>query len=158
MTQSEHKGPVLFCYDGSDGSRAALAAAAELVDPSAEVVVLTVWEPLAARLALGGAFAIAPISNEGELDEQEESFAKETAQDGAQRAIQHGYKASAMTAASAEGPAQAILAVANEISARLIVCGQRGRNPSRAALLGSVSHTLAAHARRPVLIAPEKAS
>ncbi len=137
MTQSGHKGPVLFCYDGSDGSRAALQAAGELVDPSAEVVVLTVWEPIAARLALGGAFAtIAPITNEGELDEQEESFAKETAQDGAQRAIQHGYKASAMTTESAEGAAQAILAVADEISARLIVCGQRGRNPVRAALLG----------------------
>jgi nucleotide-binding universal stress UspA family protein len=157
MTQSGHKGPVLFCYDGSEGSRAALRAAAELVEPSVEVVVLTVWEPLAARLALGGAFAVGAVSNEGELDEQEESFAKAAAQDGAQRAIQHGYKASAMTAESAEGPARAILAVADEISARLIVCGQRGRNPVRAALLGSVSHTLAAHARRPVLIAPEKA-
>ena len=156
MTQSGHKGPVLFCYDGSEGSRAALTAAAELVDPTAEVVVLTAWEPLATRLALGGAFVGAP-SNEGELDEQEESFAKATAQDGAQRAVQHGYKASAMTAEATEGPARAILAVADEISARLIVCGQRGRNPVRAALLGSVSHTLASHTRRPVLIAPEKA-
>ncbi len=158
MTQTEHKGPVLFCYDGSEGSRAALSAAAELLEPSAEVVVLTVWEPLAARLALGGAFAVGALSNEGELDEQEESFAKAAAQEGAQRAIQRGFKASAMTTESAEGPALAILAVAEEISARLIVCGQRGRNPVRAALLGSVSHTLAAHARRPVLIAPEKAA
>ena len=158
MTQREHNGPVLFCYDGSEGSRAALSAAAELLESSAEVVVLTVWEPLAARLALGGAFAVGALSNEGELDEQEESFAKAAAQDGAQRAIQHGFKASAMTMESAEGPALAILAVAEEISARLIVCGQRGRNPVRAALLGSVSHTLAAHARRPVLIAPEKAA
>ena len=158
MTQREHKGPVLFCYDGSEGSRAALSAAAELLESSAEVVVLTVWEPLAARLALGGAFAVGALSNEGELDEQEESFAKAAGQDGAQRAIQHGFKASAMTTESAEGPALAILAVAEAISARLIVCGQRGRNPVRAALLGSVSHTLAAHARRPVLIAPEKAA
>jgi nucleotide-binding universal stress UspA family protein len=156
MTQSRPRGPVLFCYDGSEGSRAAMRAAAELVEPSVEVVVLTVWEPIAVRLALGGAFAPGSVPNEGELDGQEESFAKAAAEDGAQRAVQHGYKASAMTRESTEGIARAILAIADEISARLIVCGQRGRNPLRTVLLGSVSHTLAAHARRPVLIAPEK--
>lgn len=155
MTQT--KGPVLFCYDGSEGSREALRAAAELVEPAAEVVVLTVWEPIAVRLARSDAFAIGFLPNEGDLDAQEESLAQATAQDGAQRAVQHGFKASATTAESVEGAAQAILAVADEVSARLIVCGQRGRNPVRAALLGSVSHILAAHARRPVLIAPEKA-
>jgi nucleotide-binding universal stress UspA family protein len=61
-----------------------------------------------------------------------------------------------MTKESTEGIARAILAVSDEVSARLIVCGQRGRNPLRTVLLGSVSHTLAAHTRRPVLIAPEK--
>jgi nucleotide-binding universal stress UspA family protein len=156
MTQSGLRGPVLFCYDGSEGSRAAMRAAAGLVEPSVEVVVLTVWEPIAVRLALGGAFAAGSVPNEGELDGQEESFAKAAAEDGAQRAVQHGYKASAMTKESTEGIARAILAVADEVSARLIVCGQRGRNPLRTVLLGSVSHTLAAHTRRPVLIAPEK--
>jgi len=33
--------PVLFCYDGSDGSKTALAAAAELIKP-ADAVVLVV--------------------------------------------------------------------------------------------------------------------
>lgn len=156
MTQSGPRGPVLFCYDGSEGSRAALGAAAELVEPSVEVVVLTVWEPIAVRLARAGAFAAGSLPNEDDLDEQEESLAKAAAEDGAQRAVQHGYKASPVTKESTEGIAQAILAVADEISARLIVCGQRGRSPLRTALLGSVSHTLAAHTRRPVLIAPEK--
>jgi hypothetical protein len=32
-------GPVLFCYDGSEGSRAAMAAAAELVAYPAPAVV-----------------------------------------------------------------------------------------------------------------------
>lgn len=120
------------------------------------MVVLTVWEPIAVRLALGGAFAAGSLPNEGDLDEQQESFAKATAEDGAQRAVQHGHKAPAVTKESTEGIAQAILAVADEISARLIVCGQRGRSPLRTALPGSVSRTLAAHTRRPVLIAPGK--
>ncbi len=58
---------------------------------------------------------------------------------------------------SFQGVVEAILETADEVSARLIVCGQRGRGPIRAALLGSVSHALASHARRPVLIAPEAA-
>lgn len=157
MTWSGHRGPVLFCYDGSEGSRAAMRAAADLVEPSVEAVVLTVWEPVAVRLARSDPFALGFLSNEGDLDAQEESLAKAAAQDGAQRAVQHGYKASAMARGSAGGAAQTILEVADEVSARLIVCGQRGRNRVRAALLGSVSHVLAAHTRRPVLIAPEKA-
>lgn len=156
MTQTSPRGPVLFCYDGSDGSRSAMRAAAELIEPSVDVVVLTVWEPIAVRLALGGAFAAGPPSNEGELDQQEESFARSAAEDGVRRAVEHGFKASAMTKESTEGIARAVLAVADEISASLIVCGQRGRGPLKTALLGSVSHALAAHTRRPVLVAPEK--
>ena len=148
---------MLFCYEGSDGSREAMRAAADLIEPGVEVVVFTVWEPIAVRLALAGAFGAGSVpSNEGDLDEQEESFARATSEDGAQRAVEHGYTASAVTKESTEGTARAILDFADEISARLIVCGQRGRGPVRTALLGSVSHALAAHARRPVLIAPEK--
>ena len=158
MTQSKPIGPVLFCYDGSEGSRGAMRAAAELIEPSVDVTVLTVWEPLAIRLTFAGAFAAASVPYEGDLDEQEESLARAAAEEGAQRAVERGYKASAVTREATEGIAQAILAVADEISARLIVCGQRGRGPLRTALLGSVSHTLAAHTRRPVLIAPESSA
>ena len=57
---------------------------------------------------------------------------------------------------SFEGIPKAILETADHLSARLIVCGQRGRGVLRSALLGSVSHTLASHTRRPILIAPER--
>lgn len=158
MMQAGPHGPVLFCYDGSEGSRGALAAAADLIEPSSEVVILTVWEPIAARLALGGAFAAGSIPDEGELDGQEEASATAAAEEGARRAAQHGFKARAVTMESTLGIAQTILSVADEISAGLVVCGQRGRGAVKTALLGSVSHTLAAHARRPVLIAPEQAA
>jgi nucleotide-binding universal stress UspA family protein len=125
------------------------------MEPSGEAVVLTVWEPIGVRLALSGAFAAGNFPYDGDLDEQEESSAKAAATEGAERAVEHGYKASPLTMESTEGIAPTIFAAADEISARLIVCGQRGRGPVKTALLGSVSHALAAHTRRPVLIAPE---
>jgi nucleotide-binding universal stress UspA family protein len=155
MVQGTPERPVLFCYDGSEGSRQAMRTAAELIGPPGPVIVLTVWEPIAYRLALSGAFAVGPPPNEDELDKQEESIAQAASEEGARRASAHGYEASAITRASTEGIARAVMAVAEEVSARLIVCGQRGRGPLKTALLGSVSHALAAHTRRPVLIAPE---
>ncbi len=86
---------------------------------------------------------------------KEEAYAKSVAEEGALRATAHGYLASAMARESYDGFAKAILDVADEVSARLIVCGQRGRGVLRSTLLGSVSHTLASHTRRPILIAPE---
>ena len=54
--------------------------------------------------------------------------------------------------------AKTIDEIAEEIDAGLIVCGQRGRGAIRSALLGSVSHALAAHTKRPLLIAPQRPS
>jgi nucleotide-binding universal stress UspA family protein len=143
---------VVFCYDGSEGSRTAMRSAVDLLDRPVEVVVLTVWETVATRLARTGAFVI--VGGE-DLNEDEESAATAAAEEGARRAAEHGYKASAMVKQATEGIAAAILEVADDLSARLVVCGQRGRGPVRAALLGSVSHALASHTSRPVLIAPE---
>jgi nucleotide-binding universal stress UspA family protein len=154
MTEGGLAGPVLFCFDGSNGSRGAMRAAAELISRPADAVVLTVWETIETQLALAGAFAAGAVGAV-DLDADEEAFAKSVAEEGALRANEHGYKATAMTRESFDGIPRAILDTADEVSARLIVCGQRGRGPLRAALLGSVSHALASHTRRPVLIAPE---
>jgi nucleotide-binding universal stress UspA family protein len=129
--------------------------AADLVSRPADAVVLTVWETVATRLALAGAFA-AGSTGGVDLDAEEESFARSVAEEGALRAGEHGFDASALTKESFEGMARAILDTADDLSARLIVCGQRGRGILRSTLLGSVSHTLASHTRHPVLIAPER--
>jgi nucleotide-binding universal stress UspA family protein len=155
MTEASPTGSVLFCFDGSEGSRSALRAAGELIARPTEAVVLTVWESIETQLALAGGFAAGFAMDEASLDAEEEASARSVAEEGARRATEHGYAAVPMVRQSYQGVAKAILETADEISARLIVCGQRGRGTLRTALLGSVSHTLASHTRRPVLIAPE---
>ena len=148
--------PVLFCYDGSDGSKTALAAAAEVIKP-ADAVVLVVWMAAAVQLARAGSFVVA-VPNEGEIDDQEETAAREIAEEGAAGARERGYNASARIAEATESVARTIDEIAQEIDAGLVVCGQRGRGAIGSALLGSVSHALASHAKRPVLIAPQHPS
>jgi nucleotide-binding universal stress UspA family protein len=145
--------PVLFCYDGSDGSKRALGGAVELVKPG-DAVVLVVWTPAAVQLAQAGSFLVA-IPNEGEIDGEQAALAKKIAEEGAAEARSRGYNASARVAEAGESVARTIDEVAQEIDAALIVCGQRGRGAIKSALLGSVSHGLASHAKRPVLIAPQ---
>jgi nucleotide-binding universal stress UspA family protein len=148
--------PVLFCYDGSEGSKTALTAAAELIKP-ADAVVLTVWTPAAVQLARAGSFIVA-IPNEGEVDDQEAASAQEIAEEGAAGARRRGYNAVARVSETGESVVRTIDQVAEEIDAGLIICGQRGRGAIGSALLGSVSHALAAHTKRPVLIAPQHAA
>ena len=145
--------PVLFCYDGSDGSKTALGAAVELIRPT-DAVVLVVWMSAAQLLARAGSFFVA-IPNEGEVDEKEAALAQQIADEGAAGARERGYNASARVAQAETSVARTIEDVAQEIDAGLIVCGQRGRGPIKSALLGSVSHALAEHTTRPVLIAPQ---
>ena len=155
MTQEIRRGPVLFCFDGSDGSREAMRTAADLIDRPADAVVLTVWETLATRLQLAGAFTAGFTAGGVDMDAAEEASARSVAEEGALRAREHGYGASPITRESLDGIAKVIMETADELDVRLIVCGQRGRGAVRSTLLGSVSHTLASHARRPILIAPE---
>ncbi len=148
--------PVLFCYDGSDGSRTALTSAAELVKPC-DALILVVWMSATMQLARAGSFII-DVPNEGEFDEREAAAAQQIADEGAEGARRRGYSASARIAQATESVARTIDEVAQEIDARLVVCGQRGRGAIGSALLGSVSHALAVHTKRPVLIAPQHPS
>ena len=148
--------PVLFCYDGSEGSKTALGAVIELIKPG-DAVVLVVWMPAAVQLARAGSFVVA-VPNEGEIDAQEADRARQIAEEGAAAARERGYNASARIAEANESVARTIDEIAQEIDAGLIVCGQRGRGVIGSALLGSVSHALASHTKRPVLIAPQHPS
>jgi hypothetical protein len=109
MTGDVAEGPVLFCFDGSPGSRAAMRSAAELIGRPVEAIVLTVWETIATRLALSGAFAAGNTTGGADLDAEEASFARSMAEEGALRANEHGYKATPMTRESFEGIHNTIL-------------------------------------------------
>lgn len=82
MTEEDLTGPVLFCFDGSDGSRGAMRAAASLIKRPADAVVLTVWETVATRVALSGAFAAGTAIGGGDLDAEEKSHARSVAEGG----------------------------------------------------------------------------
>ena len=146
--------PILICFDGSQESQRAVGTVANMLT-STTAVVLTVWQPLTARLAESGGFGAFAFEDESEVDEREQAAAGETAEDGAVRAREIGMEASARTEQSDETVWQAIVRVADEIDAGLIVCGTRGRGSVRSALLGSVSHALIQHAGRPVLVSPD---
>jgi len=113
--------------------------------------------PAAVQLARAGSFVVA-VPNEGEIDEQEAATARKIAEEGAAGARERGYNASARIAQATESVARTIDEIAHEIDARLVVCGQRGRGMIGSALLGSVSHALATHTKRPLLIAPQHPS
>lgn len=151
---TEWGGPTLFCFDGSDGSRAALGAAARRLRPG-PAIVLTVWETVALRMA-SQAFAVAgPIDNEAELDGEEEAAARAAAEEGARLAREHGWDAEPRLAMARSTTWGAIVDVADKLDASLVVCGTRGLSGIRGFVLGSVSGAVLHHAHRPVLIAPE---
>ena len=54
-------------------------------------------------------------------------------------------------------PASVILGVAEREKADLVVVGRRGRGEVAELLLGSVSHEIVLHSKRPVLLVPRKA-
>ena len=141
--------PILICYDGSADSDRAIEAAAQLLGPRRAVVVdigptLTTAESVA---------AISSVVPGTAFDDLNTDSALEKARAGADRARKAGF--SAEPRAELEEPFwQGIVDVANEIDAAVIVLGSRGLKGIREQFEGSVSHEVAEHAGRPVLIVP----
>jgi nucleotide-binding universal stress UspA family protein len=141
--------PVLICYDGSDDAARAIDVAGDLIVPTAAVVLavaplLTATESLVSVPVLPGAAA---------FHELNEADALERAQAGAERARRAGFRAKArgkVAASTADG----IVEVAEELDAAVVVIGSRGLRWPQEFARGSVSHQVAEHARRPVLIVP----
>jgi nucleotide-binding universal stress UspA family protein len=156
VTENNHAGPVLFCFDGSDGSRHALHAAADMLAPRA-AVVLTVWETIATRLASNGlstGFGVSYVPDEGALDEREESAAQEAADEGVRAGVERGWEATGRIERADIAVWRTIADVGDEIDASLIVCGARGLSAVKRAILGSVSEAVLHHCHRAVLIYP----
>jgi nucleotide-binding universal stress UspA family protein len=149
MSQS----PVLFAYDGSEHARAAIERAGALF-AGGPAVVATAWTSFegaapSALLAMPGDMVRESVDM---LDSASRETAEELAAEGAELARAAGFDAQAR-AVRAGGPFfAALLGLADEIDARAIVAGSRGRSRLAAAVLGSVSTGLLHHSKRPVLI------
>ena len=146
----------LYCYDGSADARAAFGRAAALLGEH-RAVVLSVFESILAMPTGGGGIGdpeVLPPENAEEVDAAARERSLGLAREGCTLLERLGIPA---TPASAEGLGsvwRTILAEADAHDVAVTVLGSRGLTGVRSLVLGSVSHGVANHSRRPVLIIP----
>ena len=141
--------PVLLCYDGSEGADRAIRAASRLFG-ARRAIVLDIGPPITAAESVA---LVSPVVPGAAFEELNTADALSRARAGADSARRAGFEAEAraeLAAPTWEG----IVGVADEIDAAVIVVGTRGLSGARELFEGSVSHQLAAHAGRPVLMVP----
>ena len=143
MTRS----PLLICYDGSESARRAVDAAATLL-VERTAVILAVAAPTTAVQALDTLGTVPQAPEELNLE-----TAVRSAEEGADYARRAGLTAEARGELAAP-TWRAIVDVADELDAAVIVIGSRGLKGVRELVEGSLSHEVAEHTRRPVLIVP----
>jgi nucleotide-binding universal stress UspA family protein len=140
--------PILICYDGSESARNAIAVAGSLLGGRRAVVleVAPLQEVAEAFAGMG--------SGAASLDRLALDTAAARADEGAELARAAGFRAAGRT--ELESPTWlGVVEVADEIGAAAIVVGSRGLGGIRALFEGgSVSHQVATHAGRPVLVVP----
>jgi len=146
---------ILLCYDGSETSGRAIAAAHELVG-DVPATVLLVWEP-PATLLIPDPFTGAEPWGSLQMNDLETVLLERAGRlvaGGVTLANDAGFTAQSELRASAGSPWRTILDVAEEIDASLIVLGARGLGAVQSLLLGSVSNAVVHHSQRPVLVVP----
>ncbi len=146
---------ILIAYDGSPDARAAIQRAGALVKGH-PATVLSVWERFQDVLARSGAGMPIGAVDYDELDRASEKQARERAEEGAQLARNAGLDAQAQVCVRWGSIADAILGQADDLDAEAIVLGTRGLTGLKSLFLGSVSHAVAQHANRPVIVVPSE--
>jgi nucleotide-binding universal stress UspA family protein len=142
--------PILLCYDGSEGARHAIETTAALF-PERKAIVFHAWSPISLIVAAyGGAVAVPSYDDDALQD-----AASNVAEEGCKLANEAGLKAQPeITEVTYQGTWHTILDVADQYDVELVVLGARGLSTFKSLVLGSVSHSVAQHAHRPVLIVP----
>ncbi|HWC27863.1 MAG TPA: universal stress protein, partial [Solirubrobacteraceae bacterium] len=119
-------------------------------------LVACAWQ--SAAYAVGAAMLAVPdeIARKGAeaLDESARREAESHARHGSVLLGEAGWSSETAALAAARNAAGAILRVAEDHDAAVVVSGTRGRSPLAAALLGSTAEGIARHAGRPVLLVP----
>jgi nucleotide-binding universal stress UspA family protein len=162
--------PTILCYDGSDFARRAIEQAAAVLGGGPAVVV-TIFESVGSALLRHTPFAETELGRQfkeisedvvNELDADAARQAHATAGEGAEVAGAAGFDAEPLAQRALSKTAErntstvwrAILAIADEQEAVVIVVGARGTSGIGSALLGSVSHGLLHNSTRPLLVVP----
>jgi nucleotide-binding universal stress UspA family protein len=143
------KEQILICYDGSEEAERAVDMAASLLGSRA-AVVLTVAPVMTFAESMAATSSVVPGNAFEDLNRAD---ALRRAETGALHARLAGFDAEARATIASE-TWQGIVDVADELDAAAIVIGSRGLGGLREFARGSVSHDVATHARRPVLIVP----
>jgi nucleotide-binding universal stress UspA family protein len=148
-------GPALIAYDGSDGARAAIAAAGRLL-PERRAIVVHVWNSPMRNTLSGRALAGAPLDELRAFSADYEQYFADVAasvvEEGVGLAREAGVDASGEAIESGSGAWRALAEVAGKRGAAVIVAGSRGRGGLASAILGSVSSGLVHNAETPALI------
>ncbi|HUY59005.1 MAG TPA: universal stress protein [Solirubrobacteraceae bacterium] len=145
----------LFCYDGSNSSKHAIAATSEALSTN-NVVLLHIWDPPIEALADSYSDPGTPVGKSlDQLEADEIARATALAQEGVELARAVGWDAHMRLERAAGAEWRVILDVASSLDAGLIVLGTRGRTAVEDGLLGaSVSRDVLRHSSRPVLLVP----
>jgi nucleotide-binding universal stress UspA family protein len=144
-----NEAPILICYDGSDDSARGIKTAATLLG-SRHAVVLNIGPIMTAPESLAATSSIVPGNAFEELNADD---ARQVADKGTEIARSSGFDAEARAEVAAP-TWQGVVDVAADVDAAVIVVGSRGLNGLREIVDGSLSHEVAQHAGRPVLIVP----
>ncbi|HEV7496082.1 universal stress protein [Baekduia sp.] len=124
-------------YDGTEGSRTAYARARELASRLGEDV-LVVFSFESPRLG-------------GELHDLDEAI-RERGEAVVAEALAEAGDVAVTTQVRMQGPAEGLIAAAEEVDATMIVVGSYGERPLRSALVGATPTRLLHLSERPVLV------
>lgn len=134
---------IVLGYDESPGSGRALDIAIELALRFAEPLVIV--------------YGVAPPGGRGEeFGEHQRALAeigREVVTKAAAKAAEAGVAASGELVH--DRPARAVMEVADQHDARMIIVGSYGEGPVRGAILGSTPYRLLGLSDRPVLVVPQ---
>jgi nucleotide-binding universal stress UspA family protein len=146
---------LLICFDGSEDAGAAITRAGALM-PGQQATVLTIWQGVsrvASRARAG--FVLSGLHIE-DIDASSKQRAAEIAGRGVELARSAGLDARPRVREQGAKTWATIVALADELDAGAIVMGSRGLSGVRSLWLGSVSHAVAQHAGRAVLVVPAR--
>jgi nucleotide-binding universal stress UspA family protein len=133
---------IVVGYDGSDCAKTALATAADIARHYGE------------KLVIAFAFEVNRVAGEvSDYQHALEELAQARLQEG--RALVDDSDLDVEAVVIEESPARALVELADERDARVIVVGTRGESPLHAALIGSTPQKLVHMSARPVLVVPQ---